>query len=347
MIILSDTKREKARIIFFLFVLCAFAAILMALPRLSIPLLIAYVLSLIFAPAIPALMKLGVGKNVSVISIFFAAIFFTIYPFVKVVPMISNEIKNFEYYAPKVENYVKIEYRKFEELIKEKTGHVVETNYIEKGIVYLKTSTTDILLKISKSVVSFVEWIFVVPLFFFFMLKDGHRFKTLVLKVTPNSIFERFYWLSHQFNRQLGDYIFAKFVEAAIVGIVITGGLLFLKMRFAFIFGLLAAVTNVIPYLGPVLGMVPPLIFALVEYGVGTNLGAIAILFVIANAIDMAIVFPVLVSKIVNLHPIVVVVSVILGSQIFGVVGMIISIPLAAAIKLFVSEVYYEVYRPK
>ena len=68
-------------------------------------------------------------------------------------------------------------------------------------------------------------------------------------------------------------------------------------------------------------------------------------MFLIVNAFDLALVFPILVSKIVNLHPIVVVVSVILGSQMMGVVGMVISIPLAAAIKLLLTEIYKYLYQ--
>ena len=108
---------------------------------------------------------------------------------------------------------------------------------------------------------------------------------------------------------------------------------------------MIAAVTNIIPYVGPVLGFVPALLFSLAEYGSGTTLGAIIILFVVANAIDIAIVFPILVSKVVDLHPLTVVVSVILGSQWLGMVGMIISIPFAAALKLIAQEIYKEIYQ--
>ena len=165
-----------------------------------------------------------------------------------------------------------------------------------------------------------------------------------MLRVTPNSLFERFYYVSHQFNKQIGDYIFAKFIEASIVGTIITTGLWIMDIRFSLILGVLAGATNIIPYLGPLLGMVPGLVFGIVEYGMGTTFGAIALLYTIANAIDIAIVFPILVSKIVDLHPMIVIASVIIGSQTLGVLGMVISIPCAAAIKLIITEIYNEVY---
>ena len=112
----------------------------------------------------------------------------------------------------------------------------------------------------------------------------------------------------------------------------------------SFLLGIIAAITNIIPYAGPLLGTVPGLIMGMVEYGFGATFGGIVILYSVANIIDLALVFPILVSKIVDLHPIVVVASVILGSQFMGLLGMIISIPFAAALKLILEEVYTEIY---
>jgi putative permease len=176
------------------------------------------------------------------------------------------------------------------------------------------------------------------------MLKDGVRFRTIVLKITPNSFFERFYHLFSQLNRQFGDYLLAKFIEAAIVGVFITLGLLLAGIKFSLLFGFIAAITNIIPYIGPIIGAIPAIIWAFSEYGFGQESLVVVTIFLVANVIDLAIVFPILVSKIVDMHPIVVVLSVILGSQFMGVTGMIISIPVAAALKLFFVEIFNSLY---
>jgi putative permease len=64
----------------------------------------------------------------------------------------------------------------------------------------------------------------------------------------------------------------------------------------------------------------------------------------VANVVDIFFVFPFLVSKIVNLHPMIVAVSVIVGSHYLGITGMVISIPVVAAIKLIITEIYNEIY---
>ncbi len=107
---------------------------------------------------------------------------------------------------------------------------------------------------------------------------------------------------------------------------------------------MLSLITNILPYIGPFLGFIPALVVGLVDQNPNTTLGAMILLYVIANVIDLALVFPVLVSKIVNLHPLIVVVSVIIGSQFGGVVGMIVSIPFAAFLKLLFQEFYLELY---
>ena len=179
------------------------------------------------------------------------------------------------------------------------------------------------------------------------MLKDDAQFRRFILGITPNSIFERFYNLHHQFNKNLGDYIFAKFIEASIIGVIITSGLLIIDLNFAFLFGLIAAITNIIPYVGPLLGAIPAIVVAYAEFEFTSSFWAVGVLFFVANTIDLAIVFPLLVSKIVNLHPVVVVVSVILGSQLFGLIGMIVSIPAAVAVKLILQELISELYETR
>ena len=85
------------------------------------------------------------------------------------------------------------------------------------------------------------------------------------------------------FNKQLGDYIFAKLIEASIVGAIITIGLMAADVRFSFLLGLLAGATNVVPYVGPLLGAIPAILFALAEYGLGQDFGIIVILYLVGQ----------------------------------------------------------------
>ncbi len=291
--------------------------------------------------------KSGIAPHLVGLDRFFGTHLFTVYPVVKIIPSLISEAENIQYHIPKIENYIKHKYLLFTDNIKGYTDYDIGGKYIDEAINYVQTSSTNILLATPKVLALTLEWAFLVPLFLFFFLKDGQTFKRLALKWVPNSLFERTYDLGHQFNTQLGDYIFAKLVEATIVGLIIFLGLSAIGMRFSLLLGILAGVTNIIPYLGPVIGLIPILLLALAEYGSSATTGAIVVLYSIAYAIDIVFVFPILMSKIVNLHPIVVVVSVILGGQAMGVIGMLISIPAAAALKLIFTEIYGELYHAR
>ena len=335
---------KSYRLLFFILVIIIGLYSLFALPRLSLPLLASYLCYLVLEPFVPRLTMLGMKRNVAVLLIMLGILVLSIFPIIKLAPIISTEVENIQYYIPKIEGYVYSQFDVLQAFLAKKFGFEIQDKYLPQGFTYVRNAVTNMLLKLPQFLASLIEWMFLVPLLSFFMLSDSDKLKRIFLKLVPNSIFERFYYIYHQLNKQIGDYIFAKFVEASIVGFIITLGLVLLEVRFSLILGIVAAVTNIIPYVGPLLGLIPALLLGMTEYGWSPQFGAIMILYLVANFIDMAIVFPLLVSKIVDLHPVLVVVSVILGSQYLGVLGMIICIPIAAAFKLILIEIYKEFY---
>ncbi|MFW5887272.1 MAG: AI-2E family transporter, partial [Bacteriovoracia bacterium] len=312
--------------------------------RVAIPLGISYILFLVFRPLLLKLYKLGLSKIWATFLLFITLGVFISVPLVKLVPTIIEESKNFQYYIPQVEKVLREKYSVVKLKIERRTGISISDRLINKVIEYGQLASKNILVATTNFLRSLLEWTLLVPLLLFFIVLDGHTFRHNFLKLVPNNLFERLYFLIYKFNKQLGDYIFAKAVEAAIIGVIITIGLLAMDFPFAWLLGLIAAVTNVVPYLGPFLGFIPALLVALIENQAQTGLGGVVLLYLIANIFDLALVFPILVSKIVNLHPVLVVISVILGSQYWGVIGMVISIPVAAICQLVFLEIYKELY---
>jgi putative permease len=312
--------------------------------RIMIPFGIAYIMALMLGPIQKLFHSVDFKKKTMAIVMLFSFGFILSYPVVQGVKTITEESHRIEYYIPKLEFYLRKQYSNIKVEMKERFNYEIKANPVDRLIEIGQESTKSIFVYLPKIVTSLLEWGFIIPLFLFFILKDERNLRFEVLKIVPNIIVERAYYLYHQFNTKFGDYIFAKFIEATIVGTIITTGLLIIGYPFAFLLGLIAAITNILPYIGPFLGFIPALVVGLVDQNPNTTLGAMTLLYLIANIIDLALVFPVLVSKIVNLHPIVVVISVILGSQFGGVVGMLISIPMAAFLKLLFKEIYIELY---
>lgn len=344
--ILSNRKNiVKIQLGFFAVILVLFCALVLTLPRISIPLSLAYILSLALNPIVNWLMGFKLSKTKATIVVFIILTFFVGIPLFKVIPVLSMQTQDIQYSIPQIEQYVIKQYAIATEFIKAKTGHEVADGYIFQTLAQLESWASEFVVKLPNYLATLLEWIFLVPFFTFFMIRDGDSFKKTFLSFTPNTIFERFYYVMHVFNRQLGDYFFAKFVEAVIVGGIITIGLFIMGVNNAAILGFAAGLTNIVPYVGPILGLIPAIFLTMIEYGMTSpTMGAVLILYAVANAVDAFFVFPFLVSKIVNLHPMIVAISVIVGSHYAGITGMVVSIPVVAAIKLIITEIYNEIY---
>ena len=106
----------------------------------------------------------------------------------------------------------------------------------------------------------------------------------------------------------MGGFIRARFLEAAIVGAVVGIGLQVAGFPYASLLGLFAGLTNLIPYLGPLIGAVPAILIALIsEDGLiastmSLNLIIITAIYFFAQLIDIVFIIPFVVAKIVNLH---------------------------------------------
>ena len=345
MIVSNRKNIVKIQLVFFTVMLLLFCTFVLTLPRISIPLSLAYILSLALNPIVNWLMRFRLSKTKSTMIVFLVLSVLIGMPLFKVIPILSMQTQDIQYSIPEIERYVIAQYGIVTDFIKLKTGHEMADGYIFQALSQIESWASEFVVKLPNYLATLFEWIFLVPFFTFFLIRDADTFKKMFLSFTPNTVFERFYYVMHVFNRQLGDYFFAKFVEAMIVGGIITIGLMILNVNNAVILGFVAGLTNIVPYVGPILGVIPAIFLTMLEYGLTSpTMGAVLMLYTVANVVDVVFVFPFLVSKIVNLHPMLVAISVIVGSHYAGITGMVVSIPVVAAIKLIITEIYNEIY---
>jgi len=182
--------------------------------------------------------------------------------------------------------------------------------------------------------------IILAPFFAFFMLIDGQAINKKLLALVPNNFFELALNLQHRMNVQLGDFIRARLLEAGIVGIFVGVGLAIIGFPYAVLLAVFAGLANLIPYIGPVIGVVPTILIAFVNGVTALEFLMVMAVYTTAQLIDIFLIIPLVVAKIVNFHPVTVVIVIIIGAQLGGILGMIISIPLASMLKLIISTIY-------
>ncbi|KST66412.1 AI-2E family transporter [Mastigocoleus testarum] len=140
-------------------------------------------------------------------------------------------------------------------------------------------------------------------------------------------------------SRRMGGYIQGRVVVSAILGVAITAGLGILGLsEFALALGVIAAFTNLIPFIGPVLGAIPALIVAIPQSGF-TFLWVL-LLFVVIQNVETYVLDPLLVGSSVRVHPLYQLLGVLGGTQVLGIVGAIVVPPWVAGIAVLLENLY-------
>ena len=338
-------KINIIRLLVFLGLLTVTAAVLFLVNNLFISCLLAFVISYLARPLIPPLQRAGLSYNTSLIFIFLTGVVLIGFLGIWGVPLVSNQINNLQAEWPRYAEGILSLIENIEIKIK---------NYLGLDVP-LRSAGKEKLLSLSQVILKDLPFVLLqcftvlllAPFLAFFMLKDSHKISKRFMLLVPNSVFEMVLDLQYQINQQLGQFIRARFLEAFIVGLVTFLGLSLISFPFASLLGGFAAITNLIPYIGPIIGGVPAVAIALINNYPAWDVGLVVGVYVVAQLIDTGVLIPILVARIVNLHPVTVVLLIILGGQFMGVLGMIISIPVANALKVTFLAVYEHITQAK
>ena len=191
-----------------------------------------------------------------------------------------------------------------------------------------------------EGVISGLTFAVIVPFVAFFFLKEGRRLTRCLIALVPNAYFELCLNLMYQANKQIGNYIRGQLLAVLVVSVLSISGLSIIGVYYALPLGLLAGLANVIPYLGPLIGIVCSSIVALATGGGLAMVAKVIVMFLIVQLIDNVLIQPTMVAKSVELHPLVVLFVVMVGSQLMGIVGMLIAVPLTGIAKVSGQTIY-------
>ena len=144
------------------------------------------------------------------------------------------------------------------------------------------------------------------------------------------------------FNEKVGKYIIAKVLDSLFIGLVAIIGLYILNTKYAVLMGLIIGITNMIPFFGPFIGGIPTIILNLFYSPQKALL--VAIFIIILQQIDGNIISPKFIGPRVGINPFITLFSVSIGGVYFGVLGMILAMPIAGILKHYIDKMilFYE-----
>lgn len=180
--------------------------------------------------------------------------------------------------------------------------------------------------------------IFVVS-FYLSISKDG--IDSMLRIFTPMKYEEMVVSIWHRVQRKIGSWFRGQLIIAVILMILTYAGLALAGIPYAFLLAILAGVFGLVPY-GIFLAVIPAIVIAIGDGGIWMGLGVIVYYFILQQILDLGL-QPLIVNKFTGLPSLVVILSVIIGSKLFGIYGLLLAMPLA----LFMMELIAESEKQK
>lgn len=310
-----------------------------------LPFVLAGILYYLSRPLVSFLVKRKLPQWVSILAVY-VVIILIIYGLVRLVgPLINEQLETFIDNLPAMVSVVLEWVRYFQE------NRNTFPDFIQE---YILTATADIqaniennIGNIAKSIVSVVGVIggfintiinlVLVPFILFYMLKDGHRFLPSVSILFPKSNRSHVAKILKDMDKTIGAYIQGQMFVSVIVGILLYIGYLIIDLNYSLVLALFGLLTNVIPYFGPFIAVIPALLVALFQDPIMVLY--VAIIMIIAQQIEGNVISPNVMGKSLNIHPLTIIVIVLTAGNLAGLVGIIFAIPAYSVIKVIVVNI--------
>lgn len=187
--------------------------------------------------------------------------------------------------------------------------------------------------------------IFIIPFLLFYMLKDGEKFSSGVIRIFPNQYRTDILLILHDMNETIANYISGQAVISLLVGVGTWAGYLIIGLPYGFLLSLFSAITNIIPYIGPYFGLIPAVLIGLTISPLKAFWVCIVVLIV--QQIDANILKPNILGKNLDIHPLTIIIILLVSGKMFGLLGMLIGIPAYAVIRTVIIHIYRFIRKQK
>ena len=195
------------------------------------------------------------------------------------------------------------------------------------------------LLKSSLDIAASLVGLIIVPFLSFYFLKDWRELKSIIVDLFNYKDQDKVLNLFNEMGDVLSSYVNGMGKLCCISWFCVTSVLLYLDVHYALVFGFVALLAELVPVVGPLFGAVPAVFVA---YGQSPSLAyATAFFYVVYYQLDANFIMPKIMGQKINLHPVVLIISILLGAKLFGILGMMFAVPVAAVYKVLYKHLWH------
>ena len=310
------------------------------------PILTPFVLAALLAwlgdPLVDKLQRAGRSRNVAVTLVFTAMALLVVLALVLLVPTIEDQIQTLIHSMPKYQAWFMqtalpwVEVRTGLELTRWlDLGSLVELvrgNWERAG--GFATTLLGYMSRSGFALLALVANVALLPVITFFFLRDWDLLVARVASMVPRDHLATVSRLSQESSDVLGGFLRGQFLVMLILGVMYGAGLWGVGLDLGILIGIIAGLLTFVPYLGPASGIVLGCIAALVQFGDWQHVVGVLVVFGIGQVIESYWLTPKLVGDRIGLHPVAVIFAVLAGGQLFGFLGMLLALPVAAIVNV-------------
>ena len=326
-------------------------AVLLGLVWLLQPILMPFLAGIAMAylgdPLVDQLEARGVGRTLGVLVVFVvfgavvaAALLVLVPMLLREVVSLVNNIPAFVEWLQKTTSPLLIKYFNVDPfaISVEDLRHRLAANWREAGGI-----ASYVVLHMTASGFALVSWIVnaaLIPVVAFYLMRDWDRMVAAIRGLIPREFEGSVVTVVKDCDEVLSAFIRGQLLIMLLLGCIYAVGLTIVGIDLAILIGMLAGLASIVPYLGFLIGIVAATVTALFQFHDLSHVVYVAIVFGVGQALEATVLTPLLVGDRIGLHPVAVIFAILAGGQLFGFTGVLLALPAAAVIMVFVRHAH-------
>ncbi|WP_245640083.1 AI-2E family transporter [Paenibacillus dakarensis] len=313
-----------------------------------VPVLLSGFLYYLLRPIVNYLEKRKLNRSLAILLLYVVITMILTGFILGVWPSLSTQVEALERNAPHLFNALANQLAKLEEypflanLFPEDKNTLTQiTEYLNKGFVFLSNYITSLFSFFS----NFAIILFTFPIFLYYMLKEGGKFGQKIVSFMPKRFREEGTETMKDIDKALSNFIVGKVLVNLALGVLMYIGFTIIGLPYALLLTVIAVIMNFIPFVGAILSSIPIVIIGLVESPSVAIWSLVVIL--VAQQIQDNLVAPYIFGKQLDIHPLTTIILVFAGGDLFGIVGILVVIPVYMVIKIVVTRVYFRFFKDR
>jgi predicted PurR-regulated permease PerM len=299
------------------------------------PFAVAAMLAYLSDPLADRLERLGLGRTLAVSIVFVVLILVIVAAMLLLVPLISRQIENLVQNFPRYVEWARDRAVPWLQARLHLDPNAFDTDRLVEQIKEHIGSIGALIGTLSRSGLGVVAWLtnlVLIPVVWFYLLRDWDRLVAWIDRMLPRSIQPTVAHLARESDVVLGAFVRGQLLVMLALAIYYGVALTLVGISVGPLIGMVAGLLSFVPYLGFITGFGAAIIASLVQHGDWTNLLLVVGVFVVGQLLEGYVLVPRLVGEKIGLHPVAVIFAVLAGGYLFGFLGVLLALPAASVI---------------